>query len=56
MFFMLLRSFSIKLFCNANTIKEMKEQLIKQARKAMTIKGRLTVASVDDLELAFVEL
>jgi len=45
-----------KHFCNAETIKEMKEQLIEQARKAMTIKGKLTVASFDDLEIAFVEL
>jgi len=34
----------------------MKEQLIEQARKAMPIKGKQTVASFDDLEIAFVEL
>lgn len=39
-----------------HTMKEMKEQLIEQARKAMTIKGKLSVSIFDDLELAFVEL
>ncbi|GIO12179.1 hypothetical protein J19TS2_17340 [Cohnella xylanilytica] len=45
-----------KHFCNADTMKEMKEQLIEQAKKAMAIKGKQTVASIDDLEIAFVEL
>jgi len=45
-----------KNFCNTDKMKEVKEQLIEQARKAMTIKGKQTVASFDDLEIAFVEL
>lgn len=45
-----------KHFCNSDTMKELKEQLIEQAKKAMTIKGKETTASFDDLELAFMEL
>ncbi|WP_339287016.1 hypothetical protein [Paenibacillus sp. FSL E2-0201] len=45
-----------KHFCNADMMKELKEQLIEQVRKAMTIKGKQTVTSFNDLEIAFVEL
>lgn len=45
-----------KHFCNADTMRELRERLIEQARKALLIKGKQAIESFDDLLLVFIDL
>lgn len=45
-----------KHFCNADTIRELKERLIEQTRKVLLIKGKQAIESFDDLLLVFTDL
>lgn len=45
-----------KHFCNSYTIKQMKERLIEEARKALLIKEKQAIGSFDDLLFVFIDL